>query len=116
MCDENDSKTEKLTSTISELQQLLREASEQYGDLETMNKQIMLEHQEEIEKKNDCIQLLRKELKDANDLLKAAKEGTRIVELFLRYFRRRFYSFCAILLNRKSGSCHGHVISLRSIS
>lgn len=87
LCEENDIKTEKLTNTITELQQLLKSASEQYGELETKHKNMLLQHEEEISQKCECIKLLKKELEDANELLKLAKEG-RVLKQKPNSFRK----------------------------
>lgn len=74
MNDENNSQVEELKKGITELQSLLRNASDQYGELETKHKEAELEHDEILTKKNDCIVMLKKELDTANDMLKMAKE------------------------------------------
>ncbi|XP_045784623.1 nucleoprotein TPR-like [Maniola jurtina] len=65
-------KTTELTEGILELQKLLNEATEQYGDLETKYKQAEVDHEELMDKKNEIISSLKNELEHANDLLKAA--------------------------------------------
>lgn len=72
MHDDAESKTLELTEGIAELQKLLNEATEKYGDLETKYKQAELDHEELVEKKNEVISSLKNELEHANDLLKAA--------------------------------------------
>lgn len=74
MNDENNGQVEELKKGITELQGLLRNASDQYGELETKHKEAELEHEEILTKKNDCIVMLKKELDTANDMLKMAKE------------------------------------------
>lgn len=78
MCTENESKTEKLTDSIQELRKLLAEATSRYGDLETTHREKVLRYKEEIDKRDECIQHLKKELKDANELLVAAKQGMHL--------------------------------------
>lgn len=72
MHDDAEAKTAELTAGISELQKLLNEATEKYGDLETKYKQAESDHDELMEKKNEIISSLKNELEHANDLLKAA--------------------------------------------
>ncbi|KAJ8713492.1 hypothetical protein PYW07_013862 [Mythimna separata] len=72
MHDDAEAKTLELTEGISELQKLLNEATEKYGELETKYKQADLDHEELLEKKNEIISSLKNELEHANDLLKAA--------------------------------------------
>lgn len=72
--EENNAQVEELKKGISELQNLLRNASDQYGELETKFKEADMEHDEILSKKNECIVMLKKELDTANDMLKVAKE------------------------------------------
>ncbi|KAI8426277.1 hypothetical protein MSG28_005163 [Choristoneura fumiferana] len=72
MHDDAEAKTMELTEGISELQKLLNEATEKYGELETKYKQAELDHEEMMEKKNEIIASLKNEIEHANDLLKAA--------------------------------------------
>uniref|UniRef100_A0A2A4JSC9 Nucleoprotein TPR n=1 Tax=Heliothis virescens TaxID=7102 RepID=A0A2A4JSC9_HELVI len=72
MHDDAEAKTLELTEGITELQKLLNEATEKYGELETKYKQADLDHEELMEKKNEIISSLKNELEHANDLLKAA--------------------------------------------
>ncbi|XP_052741772.1 nucleoprotein TPR isoform X2 [Bicyclus anynana] len=74
MREDSESKCTELAEGISELQKLLNEATEQYGDLETKYKQTEKDHDELMEKKNEIISTLKNELEHANDLLKAATE------------------------------------------
>lgn len=75
MNEETANKTNELTSAVKELQKLLNEANQQYGELETQLKEKEELCKSGIEKKDVCIQTLRKELEHANELLKAAKQG-----------------------------------------
>ncbi|XP_060802413.1 nucleoprotein TPR isoform X3 [Amyelois transitella] len=72
MHDDAEAKTQELTEGIAELQKMLNEATEKYGELETKYKQAELDHEELMEKKNEVIASLKNELEHANDLLKAA--------------------------------------------
>ncbi|CAH2039614.1 unnamed protein product, partial [Iphiclides podalirius] len=72
MHDDAEAKTTELTEGITELQKLLNEATEKYGELETKYKQSELDHEELLEKKNEIITSLKSELEHANDMLKAA--------------------------------------------
>lgn len=57
-----------------QLQENLKDASEQFGDLETKHKEEMLKNEEIVIKKNECIAVLRKELTTANELLETTKQ------------------------------------------
>ncbi|KAI5645397.1 TPR/MLP1/MLP2-like protein domain-containing protein [Phthorimaea operculella] len=72
MHDDAEAKTMELTDGIQELQKLLNEATEKYGELETKYKQAEIDHEEILEKKNEIVASLKGELEHANDLLKAA--------------------------------------------
>ncbi|XP_038223270.1 nucleoprotein TPR-like [Zerene cesonia] len=72
MNDDAEAKTQELTEGIAELQKLLNDATEKYGELETKYKQAEIDHEELMEKKNEIIASLKTELEHANDLLKAA--------------------------------------------
>ncbi|KAM3966432.1 LOW QUALITY PROTEIN: nucleoprotein TPR [Aphomia sociella] len=72
MHDDAEAKTLEMTEGVAELQKLLNEATEKYGDLETKYKQAEIDHDELMEKKNEIISSLKNELEHANDLLKAA--------------------------------------------
>lgn len=56
------------------MQENLKNASEQYGDLETKHKEEMLKNEEIINKKNECIAVLRKELASANEILDGMRQ------------------------------------------
>lgn len=55
------------------VQQLLKSASEQYGELETKHKESELAHQEILAKKNECIDMLKKELETANEIIENSR-------------------------------------------
>lgn len=76
MSDDASSKSEELSTAVKQLQTLLQDASKQYGDLETEMKRKEVLHEEELAKKAECIALLKKELENANELLKAARQET----------------------------------------
>ncbi|CAH1278989.1 unnamed protein product [Diabrotica balteata] len=99
---EHHSKT--LEDAVTELQQVLKNATEQYGELETKHKESELAKEEIIAKKNECLELLKKELETANELLdnsrpmldsegispnisssKLVKPGMTYSELYSRY-------------------------------
>lgn len=63
-----------ITNVVSELRGTLKEATDEYGNLETKYRQLELQQQQELEKKNEIIQNLEEELKNANELLKAAQQ------------------------------------------
>lgn len=64
----------KLNDAIAELKKLLNESIEEYGELETKHKSVLLQHTQDIEDKENSIKDLRVELKNANDLLKTAQD------------------------------------------
>nr|CAH7750846.1 unnamed protein product [Callosobruchus chinensis] len=73
MYEESSQHAEELKEALAEVQQLLRTATEQYGELETKHKESELTHEEIIAKKNECIEVLKKELETANDIIKGLK-------------------------------------------
>ncbi|XP_062715436.1 nucleoprotein TPR isoform X2 [Aedes albopictus] len=73
-CEDNKKQTEELGAAVSELKKLLNEASDSYGKLETQQKTLVMKHEKELEAKNQVIQQLKDELKNANELLKLARE------------------------------------------
>lgn len=72
MLDDAEAKTLELTEGITELQKLLNEATEKYGDLETKFKQAEMDHEELIEKKNEEIENLKTELRNVNQALQTS--------------------------------------------
>ncbi|RZC36097.1 nucleoprotein TPR, partial [Asbolus verrucosus] len=56
------------------VQQLLKHATEQYGELETKHKESMLTHEEILAKKNECIAMLKKELEISKELIENCKQ------------------------------------------
>ncbi|KAG8237972.1 hypothetical protein J437_LFUL014673, partial [Ladona fulva] len=68
-----ESKSEELISAVKELKSLLSESSQKYGELEertTKEREVM---EAKIQESKTAIELLKKELAEANELLKAAK-------------------------------------------
>ena len=63
-----------ITSAVNELKATLKEATDEYGILETKCKAMELQHHQEIEEKNKTIEEMQDELKNANKLLKAAQQ------------------------------------------
>lgn len=63
-----------ITNVVSELRATLKEATDEYGNLETKYRQLEVQQQQELDKKNELIQNLEEELKNANELLKAAQQ------------------------------------------
>ncbi|CAB0018676.1 unnamed protein product, partial [Nesidiocoris tenuis] len=64
----------ELTKAIEELQQHLKQASEEYGDLETRFTQLETDSAAELEAKEETIAALKAELHNANKLLEAVKQ------------------------------------------
>lgn len=83
------------------MQENLKIASEKYGDLETEHKEEVLRNQELLEKKDECIALLKRELVAANDLLEGSKhetlskhiEGNHFIS-FILLLCSKFFFFC----------------------
>lgn len=57
-----------------QLQRLLHQATDKYGDLETKHKEYRLNQEEVLAKKNDYIDMLKKELETSNELFKSVSE------------------------------------------
>ncbi|XP_022906241.2 nucleoprotein TPR [Onthophagus taurus] len=73
MAQEKSELTEKLTNGYQEVKNKLDEAVDKYGELETKHKEMTVIHEEVLAKKNDCIELLKKELDASQILLEATK-------------------------------------------
>lgn len=63
-----------ITSVVAELKATLKEATDEYGHLETKFKQMEVQFQQEMDEKVKSIDELQDELKNANQLLKAAQQ------------------------------------------
>lgn len=63
-----------IANVVSELRTTLKEATDEYGNLETKYRQFELQHQQELSEKSELVQALEDELKNANELLKAAQQ------------------------------------------
>ncbi|KAL7015043.1 hypothetical protein ACKWTF_016256 [Chironomus riparius] len=63
----------EVTSVVSELRESLKEATDEYGLLETKLKQKDIEHQNQVEELTKLIEDLKHELLNGNQLLEAAK-------------------------------------------
>lgn len=90
----------RLTSTVKELQNLIHEISEDYGNLETRFKENETKYQTDLQDKEGTIQRLNDEIVNANYLLKYSKDDSfdysthprpnkvpslRLTELYLDY-------------------------------
>ena len=75
MSEESSKKCEELAATAKDLQKLLSEAALQYEDLEKRYAINETTYKEHLQKKNDAIAALKKELADANGLIEALKQG-----------------------------------------
>lgn len=64
----------EVSSVVAELRATVKEATEEYGILETKCKQMELQYQQEVEDKVRKAEDLQQELKNANELLKAAQQ------------------------------------------
>ncbi|XP_008561192.1 nucleoprotein TPR [Microplitis demolitor] len=74
MADEANSKAEEFTTSVKTLQELLEQATEQYGELETECGQQKINYEELISQKDEKIEKMTKELEQANELLKNIKQ------------------------------------------
>ncbi|KFB45358.1 AGAP001754-PA-like protein [Anopheles sinensis] len=72
--DDAQNQVKELESYITELRQLLEEATNSCGEWETKNKQLAQEHADALEKKESQIREMQHELKVANELLQQAKD------------------------------------------
>lgn len=75
MSEESDKKSQELAKTAKELQQLLADAANQYEELEKQFRINETTYKEHLEKKNESIVALKKELVDANNLIDTLKQG-----------------------------------------
>lgn len=78
MKDDANSKSEELSNAASELQKLVDSTAEEYGILETKYNQLLLQHKQDIDEKEQNIQELTKELEHANELLKNIQQGGQL--------------------------------------
>ncbi|XP_067216179.1 nucleoprotein TPR isoform X3 [Linepithema humile] len=74
MKDDANAKAEAISNAASELQKLVDGTAEEYGILETKYNQLMLQHKQDIEEKEQNIESLTKELEHANELLKSIQQ------------------------------------------
>ncbi|KAL0119598.1 hypothetical protein PUN28_007798 [Cardiocondyla obscurior] len=70
MKDDANAKADAISNAASELQKLVDSTAEEYGTLETKYNQLLLQHKQDIDEKEQNIQELTKELEHANELLK----------------------------------------------
>jgi nucleoprotein TPR len=75
MSEDAQAKSNELASAVKELQRLLQEASTQYGELETKLAQAEEDYRSTIRTREEAIIALKEELKHANTLLDAVKQG-----------------------------------------
>ena len=74
------------------MQSLLKEASERFGVLEENYEREKGDNKEEIRRRNDAIRGLKKELDDANELIKTFKEKGYERGTFPKHFLCLFFS------------------------
>jgi len=75
MVDDANAKIEELTEAVQALQQLVQEAGKHYDELEARRADEEQKHLEVLGAKDQCIAALKNELKDANNLINAIKQG-----------------------------------------
>ncbi|XP_077279406.1 nuclear basket protein megator [Temnothorax americanus] len=74
MKDDANAKAEAISNAASELQKLVDSTAEEYGSLETKYHQLLVQHKQDVDDKEQIIQELTKELEHANELLKNIKQ------------------------------------------
>ncbi|XP_024937433.1 nucleoprotein TPR isoform X2 [Cephus cinctus] len=74
MANEATGKADEFSNAVKELQELLEQATEQYGLLETKHNELQAQHEEDLAEKQQKIEALAKELEHANELLKNIKQ------------------------------------------
>ena len=72
--EEHNAKVEDLGKVVADLQNLLKESGQKYSSLEEELGGISGKHKEEMEVQSQCIGALKKELENANKLIKTFKE------------------------------------------
>ena len=72
--EENTEKTEELSNAVASLQRMVKESGEKYGKLEEDQEAEKNRHKEQINVRAETITALRKELEDANKLIKTVKD------------------------------------------
>lgn len=75
MKDDANAKAEAISNAASELQELVDSTAKEYGTLETKYNQLLLQHKQDVDDKEQNIQELTKELEHANELLKNIQQG-----------------------------------------
>ena len=71
--DESEQKSVDLEKAVAELQGLVKKSEERYGLLEDNIEKEKVEHKEELKRRNEAIRALKKELEDANELVKTLR-------------------------------------------
>lgn len=74
MADDTNAKAEEYTNAVKELQELIENATEQYGTLESKHNQLLQEREEENAEKDKRIMDLKTELAHANELLTSLRQ------------------------------------------
>lgn len=92
------SKNDDYISCINKLQELLSDATKEYGVLETKYNDTLLVHKQEIEANEQKITELESELTNANTLLEAMKEGYYYL-LRSMFYEGHFDSYCFVSEN-----------------
>lgn len=71
--EDSTSQLSEMANAVTELKAMLKEATDEYGVLETKMKSFDVKHEQELEDKNKELSALQIELKNANELLKASQ-------------------------------------------
>ncbi|XP_066587232.1 nucleoprotein TPR isoform X2 [Prorops nasuta] len=74
IADDANSKADEFSKAVKELQEILEQATEQFGNLETKHNELQLKYEQDIKERDQAIGALSKELEMANDLLKNIKQ------------------------------------------
>lgn len=66
-----------MENTVQELKNLLKQSSDRYGALEDHLDKEKVEYKEELQRRNEAIRALKKELEEANNLISTLKNKGR---------------------------------------
>ena len=75
---DTEEKCQELQKAVEKLQSLLREATDRFGNLEQSYDEEKAEHKEDVRRRNEAILGLKKELEDANVLIKTLQDKGKV--------------------------------------
>lgn len=73
-----EAKSQEFSDGIMELQELLKQASNDYEVLETKHHQFQMQYEQDMKEKQDTIDEMTKELQSANEILQSIRQGNFI--------------------------------------